>query len=550
MFASTSRRVFPTTLALSVALVLLLPAGAGAEGTWSQRGSTLLGTAAEDRFGHAVSLDTDGDTVAIGAPDNNGGGSDAGHVQILRLSAGSWSPLGSTLEGAAAEDYFGTAVSLSNDGTRVAVGAPFSGASDNGHVRVFEYSGGTWGLMGAAIDGEDAGEQAGSSVALSGDGSTVVIGSPFNDDAGTDRGAVRVYRWNSGTTTWDRRGTVDLAGVRNSDRLGYSVAIDETGDMIAAGAREYDGPADDASRAGLVRVYRFDTGTSQWVQRGGDLVGEAAGDRLGASVSLDSAGDVVAIGAPKNTIGGSATDAGHTQVYAFDTGSSAWVQRGNDIDGVAGDDSGTAVSISSDGTSVLVGSPGNNGDAGSANLYAWDGTAWAVSAPTRVGSADDEAGSAVSLSGDGNTVSVGLPENDTTAANAGAVVVFGYTLTITESAMAGTPGIYLHVAGPVGRTAAGSPVYYGSDRVAHTSTYLLSITSPTGVVQRVLASGTVDARGNLEAMMRLPELAPGIYDVVMTGQHLGGHGLSLSARITVDDHGRIATLGDNRPAVF
>jgi hypothetical protein len=83
------------------------------------------------------------------------------------------------------------------------------------------------------------------------------------------------------------------------------------------------------------------------------------------------------------------------------------------------------------------------------------------------------------------------PENDATASNAGAVVVFGYTLSVSDGvSVSGTPGIYLHVAGPVGRSAEGSPVYYGSDRVAHTSTYLLSIRSATGVTQHVLASGT------------------------------------------------------------
>ncbi len=76
--------------------------------------------------------------------------------------------------------------------------------------------------MGATLVGEDAGERAGSSVAISGDGTTVVIGSPFNDDGGTDRGEVRVYTWNSGTSTWDRTGTADLQGEADQDRLGYS----------------------------------------------------------------------------------------------------------------------------------------------------------------------------------------------------------------------------------------------------------------------------------------------------------------------------------------
>jgi hypothetical protein len=141
---------------------------------------------------------------------------------------------------------------------------------------------------------------------------------------------------------------------------------------------------------------------------------------------------------------------------------------------------------------------------------------------------------------------MGLPANDVVAADAGLVQVFTYTLSVSEvSHVAGTPGIYLHVAGPVGRSAEGSPVYYGSDRVAITSTYLLSLTSTTGRTQRILATGVVDARGNLEAMAPLPALMAGSYDVVFTGRHHGGVGLSLSARITIGVDGRIVSLQDN-----
>ena len=120
-----------------------------------------------------------------------------------------------------------------------------------------------------------------------------------------------------------------------------------------------------------------------------------------------------------------------------------------------------------------------------------------------------------------------------------------------SSKEAGIPGIYLHVAGPVGRLAEGSPVYYGSDRVAFTSTYLLTITNQaTNTTSRVLAEGVVDARGNLEARALLPSLQPGDYDVVFQGKHRGGAGLRLSARITVGDAGQITVLGPNIPQVW
>ena len=64
-------------------------------------------------------------------------------------------------------------------------------------------------------------------------------------------------------------------------------------------------------------------------------------------------------------------------------------------------------------------------------------------------------------------------------ADAGEASVFTYEaeVSVTASSEAGVPGIYLYVAGPLGRSAQGSPVYYGSDRVAVASTYVLTVTS-------------------------------------------------------------------------
>ena len=74
-------------------------------------------------FGTSVSLSSDGTRVAIGAPDNDGGGSNSGHVRIYDWNGTAWAQAGSDIDGEAAGDLFGTSVSLSSDGTRVAIGA-------------------------------------------------------------------------------------------------------------------------------------------------------------------------------------------------------------------------------------------------------------------------------------------------------------------------------------------------------------------------------------------------------------------------------------------
>ena len=103
--------------------------------------------------------------------------------------------IGANIDGEAAYDNSGYSVSLSSDGTTVAIGAPFNNGNGTyaGSVRVYKNVSGTWTQIGADIDGEAADDYSGHSVSLSSDGTTVAIGAPYNDGSGTDAGLVRVY---------------------------------------------------------------------------------------------------------------------------------------------------------------------------------------------------------------------------------------------------------------------------------------------------------------------------------------------------------------------
>ena len=103
--------------------------------------------------------------------------------------------IGADIDGEAAYDNSGFSVSLSSDGTTVAIGAPYNNGSGTlaGSVRVYKNVLGTWTQIGADIDGEAASDVSGYSVSLSNDGTTVAIGAPYNDGSGTDAGSVRVY---------------------------------------------------------------------------------------------------------------------------------------------------------------------------------------------------------------------------------------------------------------------------------------------------------------------------------------------------------------------
>jgi hypothetical protein len=255
--------------------------------------------------------------------------------------------LGIDIDGEATNDGSGRSVSLSADGSRVAIG----GDGSAGHVRVFDWDAalGTpaWSPVGVRIDGAVAGDDFGTSVSLSADGSRVAIGAPKNDGAGVRAGHVRIYDWNG--TTWIRVGA-DIRGEAAEDQSGLSVSLSADGSRVAIGAPFNDGSG---ASAGHVRVYRWDAAlsTPAWVQVGDDIEGEAAEDRSGRSVSLSADGSRVAIGAENNAGGG--TWRGHVRVFDWD--GIRWTQVGADIDGVADDDRSGVSALSADGSRVAIG---------------------------------------------------------------------------------------------------------------------------------------------------------------------------------------------------
>ncbi len=178
---------------LIVALFLLIQTTLAQ--TWTQIGSDIDGEAEFDHSGWSVSLSSDGKTVAIGAPWNIGNADDAGHVRVYQNVNGTWTQIGSDIDGEAEFDRSGESVSLSSDGKTVAIGAPENNVSDAGHVRVYQNINGSWTQIGSEIDGAKN-DFSGYSVSLSSDGKTVAIGAP-----GNDAGHVRVYTLETGAST-------------------------------------------------------------------------------------------------------------------------------------------------------------------------------------------------------------------------------------------------------------------------------------------------------------------------------------------------------------
>jgi len=390
------------------------------DGSWIQLGSDIDGEAAGDISGYPVSLSDDGATVAIGAIYNDGNGTDAGHVRVYNYSNSNWTQIGSDIDGEAAGDYSGIAVSLSSDGTTLAIGAELNvgnGDTDAGHVRVYNYSNGNWTQIGSDIDGEAAYDYSGRSVSLSSDGTIVAIGALGNDGNGTDAGHVRVYNYSN--SNWTQIGS-DIDGEAAGDNSGMSVSLSSDGTVLAIGAQNNDGNGVDAGHA---RVYNYSNGN--WTQIASDIDGEAASDNSGMSVSLSSDGTVLAIGAQNND--GNGVDAGHARVYNYSNGN--WTQIASDIDGeAASDNSGMSVSLSSDGTIVAIGAQNNDGngtDAGHVRVYNYFNFNWTQIASDIDGeAASDYSGMSVSLSSDGTNLAIGAKGNDGNGLDAGHVRVY------------------------------------------------------------------------------------------------------------------------------
>jgi hypothetical protein len=148
-----------------------------------------------DYSGSSVSMNSAGDRVAIGAYGNDGTASEAGHVRVYEYSNSSWTQIGSDIDGEAADDLSGRSVSMNSAGDRIAIGATDNDgtASDAGHVRVYEYSNSSWTQIGSDIDGEAASDGSGRSVSMNSAGDRVAIGASGNDGSGDGAGHVRVY---------------------------------------------------------------------------------------------------------------------------------------------------------------------------------------------------------------------------------------------------------------------------------------------------------------------------------------------------------------------
>jgi len=321
-----------------------------------------------------------------------------------------WEKHGSDIYGENAGDQFGYLIALSGDGSTIAGAASWSdvGGEYAGSVRVFRIKGNSWTQIGHDIDGIAGESEFAMTVATSYDGSVVAIGGPTYGF--TFKGRVRVFEYNRVTDWWSPLGD-PIYGLNDFDVFGSSVSLSGNGRILAVGACLADENGEDS---GHVRVFGYGGGTEGWDQVGQTIGGEnsfdLAGDR--ESVKLSHDGEILSVGsALKNSKG---FHTGHVRMFRYDRNANEWTQMGQDIQEANTGDIGFGLSVdlSRDGTMIAIGAPGydigGQENCGLVQVYAYDNgdDNW-YKVFGLIGLVGDECGISVSLSGDGTKVAFG-----------------------------------------------------------------------------------------------------------------------------------------------
>lgn len=383
---------------------------------WTQLGNSINGQASGDTCGWSTAISADGTIVAMGSIFNGGA---TGQVRVFRISNGVWSQIGADINGETGGDQTGQSVSLSDDGSVLAIGEPFNNdlGFTSGQVRVFRNINNTWTQVGQDLYGQNAVASAGTSVDLSGDGTTVAFGapntvvSPFTSFTGN----VEVYQLQG--NTWVQKGG-DINGDGSIIKFGQSVSLSDDGNIVAIG-QTGDPSNINVSQIGKVKVYQFVN--NQWTQIGNTILGQAERDEFGWRVSLSASGTILAISSATSNV-----------VVVYQLNGGVWTQIGNALFGEnPGDRFGYSIGLTKDGTRLAVGARWNSTDGfrrGRAYVFRNQGGNWQQIDNAMVGIANEDSnGFSIAISQDGSRVAVGAINNDSAGNNAGQVRAFENT---------------------------------------------------------------------------------------------------------------------------
>jgi hypothetical protein len=365
-----------------------------------QQGGKLTagGELGEGRFGFSVALSNDGSTALIGGLADNEG---VGAAWIFARSSGNtWAQQAKlTAGGETGHGGFGSSVALSADGTTALIGAP-KDHSSLGAAWVFKHEGEAWVQQAKLAGGGETGSaRFGARVALSADGSTGLIGGP-NDNG--EIGAGWVFRYSGETNAWIQQAKLTAGEEIGHAHTGYAAALSEDGATALLGGYG------DNSNLGAAWVFTRSSEGETWTQQtkltGGEEIGKA---EFGESVALSGEGN-------ETLIGGESDNSHAGAAWVFTRAGESWTQQAKLT---AGDQIGRAlfgnysVALSQNGKTAMVSGWGDNSFAGAVWIFTRSGEAWTelekLTPSEEIG--ESQFGLGLALSADGSTTLIGGP---------------------------------------------------------------------------------------------------------------------------------------------
>jgi hypothetical protein len=382
-----------------------------------------------------VNMNTPGDyTVTYSATDAYGNiGTASRTVTVLfgwpehqKIQASDKSPV----------DEFGYSVAISSDGNTVIVGARYEGTYYAGAAYIFTWSetSSSWSEEKIQASDKQAGDYFGTSIAISGDGNTAIVGA-YQEDAvvGTNTlsasGAAYIFTWSETSSSWSEQQKIQASDKQAYDQFGESVAISSDGNTAIVGASHED---TGGGNAGAAYIFTWSETSSSWSeQQKIQASDKQAYDYFGGSVSISGDGNTVIVGA-RYEDSKFWSESGAAYIFTWSETSSNWSeqQKIKASDNQYGDHFGYSVAISGDGNTAIVGARGEGGT-GAAYIFTWSGTSWdeqdIIHASDK--QAGDGFGNSVSISEDGNTAIVGANYEDAvvgtnTITDTGAAYIF------------------------------------------------------------------------------------------------------------------------------
>jgi hypothetical protein len=321
-------------------------------------------------FGSSVSLSANRQVLAVAGPYATVDGIDrAGFVQVLEHATSGWVAR-ANLTGSASQAGLGTAIAVSDDGSLLVLGEPGSSIAGDrsGTVRTFRFDAQIreYVEFNQALVGGESSSFFGASVSLSRD--RLAVGAPITSVGATRLvGQVYVYELSDGPA-W--RLLSPMVGSDDSDWFGSSVDLSEDGLVLVASAPE------NSSRKGYVRVWRETNG--QWIEYPditNSMRSSKSGERFGHALSVSKVETFqgvyrVAIGAPFKSSSSVADKAGAVLVYelVFGSGGMQSIPLGNAIVGDENEEVGYSLKLVQ-GDLLAIGSPGTSQRQGRVQLY-------------------------------------------------------------------------------------------------------------------------------------------------------------------------------------